>query len=432
MTHDRKPLGVAGVTYHTAPLAAREQAALPPEGVRAALDRLRPMVHEAVLLSTCGRTELYAVPREPNDIASCFQAAFPDSFRAYRPYVTSDFGEDAVLRLFRVSSGIDSLVFGESEILGQVRRAWDMAREAGAAGSLTSRLFQMALAVGKRVRSETEIGRFPGSVSSAAVTLAQKSLGRDLRDCTVLVIGTGEVGRGVAKSLLERGATRLMVANHNEDRAHALAGQHGGVAVPWPIPAAALAQADIVLSSTGAPGLVLSRDDLSAALALRNGDRLHLIDLAVPRDIDPGAADLPGVRLHNLDDIETAVASYIEQRRQTQPKVEAIVAEQQGQFGRWLRQRAVASTIQGLRERSEEVRLAEMRRALPKLPGLSERELAVVDQMTTRLVNKLLHPPTANLQAAAADGRGAEYGEIAADLFDLNGASPSAGRNAPT
>jgi glutamyl-tRNA reductase len=167
-------------------------------------------------------------------------------------------------------------------------------------------------------------------------------------------------------------------------------------------------------------------------MALKDGDRLHLIDLAVPRDIDPGAADLPGVRLNNLDDIQTAVASYIRQRRQTQPKVEAIVAEQQGQFGRWLRQRAVASTIQGLRARSEEVRLAEMRRALPKLPGLSERERAVVDQMTTRLVNKLLHPPTANLQAAAGDGRGAEYGEIAADLFDLNGAFPPAGRKAPT
>ena len=416
-------LSVAGISHHTAPLDVREQAALGPSGVQAVLGHLSPLLHEAVVLSTCNRTELYVLIQEQTDVVSSFEAAFPDTSRVYRPYLFAYEGEAVARHLFRVASGVDSLVFGEAEILGQVRRAWEMAHAAGTTGTIISRLFQQALAVGKRIRSQTYIGRFPASVSSAAVSLAQRVFGQDLSHSTVLVIGAGEVGQGVARCLLEHSVKRLLVANHHNQGARDLAERHDATAVPWPIPPSTLAQADIIISSTGAQEVVIRHQDISAAMAFRGEGPLHLIDLALPRDIDPAVSQLSGVHLHNLDDIESVVSANVQQRQQTQPEVEAIVLEETGHFGRWLRERGVSSTIHGLRAKSETIRLAEMGWALPKLSGLSERERAVVEQLTSRLVNKLLHIPTARLRGAAAEGRGAEYRRVAQELFDLSGAA---------
>ena len=413
-------LSVIGLNHHTAPLEVRERAALGPTGVREALGRLRPAPREAVLLSTCNRTELYLVKQNSMDAVACFRAAFPDpAFENGNHLFTSE-GEGVVRHLFRVACGVDSLVFGEAEIMGQVRRALELARDSAAVGTLTSRLFETALAVGKRVRHQTDIGKLPASASSAAVALAQQALGRDLSHRTVLIIGAGEVGQAVARALIERGAGKLMVANHRAAGAFNLASRYSGIAVPWPIPTSTLALADIIISSTSAPEPVLRDGDVREAMTLRDGAPLHLIDLAVPRDIDPEVARLRDVHLHNLDDIEEVVSSSIARRRRTQPPAEKIIAEETARFGRWHRERAAVSTIRELRTQTESIRSAEMRWALGKLSGLSERERAVVDMMTSRLVNKLLHVPTTSLRRSAANGDGAEYRRVADDLFGLS------------
>lgn len=417
---------VIGLNHHTAPLEVRERAALSPAGVREALGRLGTVTREAVLLSTCNRTELYLVTQGSMDPATGFRAAFPAMAFDTGDQLFTYEGEDAVRHLFRVACGVDSLIFGEAEIIGQVRRALELARDSGTVGALASRLFEAALAVGKRVRHETGIGKFPSSASSAAVALAQQVLGRDLSDHTVLVIGAGEVGQGVARALIERGAGKLMVANHRAERALELAGRYSGIAVSWPIPVATLALADIIISSTSAPEPVLWAGDVGEAMTLRNGAPLHLIDLAVPRDIDPEAARLRGVHLHNIDDIEDVVSSSIEKRRQTQPLGEEIIAEETARFGRWRRERASVPAIRELRAQTESIRSAEMRWALGKLSGLSERQRSVVEMMTSRLVNKLLHVPTTRLRKAAASGDGDQYRRVAGDLFGLDRADVDA------
>ena len=245
-------------------------------------------------------------------------------------------------------------------------------------------------------------------------------LGRDLSHRTVLVIGAGEVGQAVARALIERGAGKLMVANHRAEGAFNLATRYSGIAVSWPIPTSTLAKADIIISSTSALEPVLRAGDVRGAMALRDGAPLHLIDLAVPRDIDPEVARLRDVHLHNLDDIEDVVSSSIARRRQTQLPAEEIIAEETARFIRWRRERAAVSTIRELRTQTESIRSAEMKWALGKLSGLSERERAVVNMMTSRLVNKLLHVPTTRLRMAAANGDGAQYRRVAGDLFGLS------------
>ena len=421
-------LALIGLNHHTAPLDVREGAALAPSAVQDALDRLRPLLHEGVLLSTCNRTELYAVPQEGSDLTASFQQALPHGLRIEPRHLFTSEGGDAVRHLFRVASGVDSLVFGENEVLGQVRRASEAARGSGTVGALTSRLFQMALAVGKRVRTRTAIGRYPASASTAAVSLAERHLTRELAEATVLVIGTGVVGHGVARTLHKRGAGTLMIANHRPKRALEAAERFAGIAIPWPIPTSYLAMTDVIISSTAAPEAVLRVDDVKEAAAMRPGGSIHVIDLAVPRDVDPDVASLPNVMLHNLDDIETVVAESIERRRETRPQAEKLVAEQAARFERWLRERDVVPTIKHLRSDTEALRLAELEWALPKLSSLSGRERDVLDMLTSRLVNKMLHAPSTRLRLAAGDGETDEYRRVAEDLFGLNGATEATDR----
>ena len=419
-------LAVAGLSHHTAPIEVREHTAVAASSLGALLDRVRPPLSEAVVLSTCNRTELYAVTPEPLDLTSTFEAMFPQRAYQYRPYLFAYEGEVAARHLFQVASGVDSLVFGEAEILGQVRRAWETAHELGASGTLTSHLFQRALAVGKRVRSQTDIGRLPASVSSATVALAERLAGESLEDLAALVIGTGEIGRGVARCLAGSGIKRLMIANHHDRGARELAASLDAAAVPWPVPPPSLAEADIIISSTNAPDAVLGVKDVEAMVALRADKPIYLIDLALPRDIDPEVARLPGVHLRNVDDIESVVAATLENRQRTQPEVDAIVAEEIARFRRWLRERDISSTIRRLRDKSEAIRRAELDWARPGLNNLSDRERALVEQLTTRLVNKLMHVPVTTLRRAAAEELGTEYQRVAREMFDLGGEPPSA------
>ena len=424
---------IVGLSHQTAPLEIRETVAVSPAETANVLGLLGSSVAEAVILSTCNRTELYTVHREPAEAAAVFQSAFPESGQLCQPYLYTYQGEAVARHLFRVASGLDSLVFGEAEILGQVRHAWELAHDAGAAGAITSRLFQQALSVGKRVRSETDIGKLSASFSSAAVVLAQRVFGQDLTGCSVLVIGVGEVGQGVARCLLDRGVTRISIANHRGERALEFAGGHGAAVVSWPVSPAVLAQSDIVISSTAAPETVLDLQDVDAALTQRTRGPMHLIDLAIPRDIDPRAALLPSVHLHNIDDIASVVTDANQRRQESQPQVEAVVEDELESFERWLRQREVSSSIEMLRTRAESVRVTELEWALLKLSGLSEKEREVVAQLTSRLVNKLLHTPMVKLREAAALGQKEEYETLVQDMFGLGAVHSAAapGRNPP-
>jgi len=288
--------------------------------------------------------------------------------------------------------------------LGQVRRAWQAAHRAQLAGPVLSQLFHRAVALGKRVHSETPLSRLPASVSYAAVALAREIFGRDLASRRVLVIGTGEVGEGVARCLFENGMSATVVAHRRLERAESVARRYHAEMALWEELPARLAETDVVISSTAAPHTIVQKDQVANALAERPERPLHLIDLAVPRDIDPAAGELPNVYLHNIDDLQAVVSSTLEERKAALPAIMSIVQAETVRFDEWLRERAAVPAIRQMRGQADEIRQAEVDWALQKLPNLSERERAIVEAMAARIVGKLLHEPTGLLKAGAHTG----------------------------
>ena len=412
-------LAVVGISHHTAPLAVREQAVLPPSRLLEVLNWLKARVAEGVVVSTCNRTELYTVIKEGERPEALFEALFADETLSLVQYLFVLEDVDAAAHLFRVACGLDSLVLGEAEILGQIRRSWEAAQKAGTAGPITSRLFHTAVTVGKRARSQTDIGRFPVSVASAAALLARQTFGSELVDCTVLVLGAGEVGHGVVRCLVDNGIRRVIVANHHTERGEALVERYQAVSVAWPVEPATLAQADIVISCTGAPGTVLGEEEVAKAVAMRHGKPLQIIDLAVPRDVEPAVARLPDVLLHNVDDLTAVLEQTLAKRQETLPEVEKIIEEATTQFADWLRERSITTAIKRLRGRAESIYWAESEWALAQLSHLSERDRGIVKALASRLANKLLHTPIVGLRRAAREGRGEEYRAVVSDLFAL-------------
>jgi glutamyl-tRNA reductase len=321
--------------------------------------------------------------------------------------------EAAALHLFRVAASLDSMVPGEGEILGQVRAAY----EAGSTGPVLDRLFRQALHAGKRVRAQTAIGESPASVSSAAAALAQQVFGQ-LDGCRVLLVGAGHVAELAARSLASRGATIALVANRSAERAAALAGRFGGGGIPLEDVAVRLSEVDVVVSSTGAAGWMLDRQHVQDAVRDRKGRPLFLIDLAVPRDLDPAIHELEGCYLYDIDDLESVVASGLAGRRREAARAEAIVAEESEEFREWQASREVVPAIASLRAWAEEIRAAELARVRGRL-GLSETQHAAVDSVTAQIVNKLLHLPTVRLKEAAAGAEGGMYAETIRHLFGL-------------
>jgi glutamyl-tRNA reductase len=392
---------VVGVSHETAPVEVREQLAVAADRAPEALSGLRGRVPEAVLLSTCNRVELY--------VHSTFHDPLPGE-RLYRQLFASaappsllysHSGREAVTHLFRVAAGVDSQVLGEVQILGQVRRAWQAAHRAELAGPVLSQLFHRAVSLGKRVHSETPLSRLPASVSYAAVALARQVFGKELASRRVLVIGTGEVGEGVARCLFENGMAATVVAHRRLERAESVAHRYHAEVAPWEELPARLAEADVVISSTSAPHTILQKEQIARALAERPERPLHLIDLAVPRDIDPSAGDLDNVYLHNIDDLQAVVSSTLEERRAALPAIMAMVEAETARFDGWLRERAAVPAIREMRGRATEIGRREVEWALKKLPNLSERERGIVEAMAARIVGKLMHEPTGLLKAEA-------------------------------
>ncbi len=421
----REPLiaTCVGLNHRTAPLPEREKITFSADELPAALTRLHAELGGAAILSTCNRTELYVTTdgdishaeRLLGALAAC-KGAQVDPRLTY--FLVHD---EAVRHLFRVAAGVDSMVLGESQILGQVRDAMSAATEAGSLNGVLSRLLHSAIRVGKRARSQTEIGRYSVSVSSAAVALAKQTAG-SLDDRTVLVISAGSTGELAARSLAESGVARILVANRTAERATNLAGEIGGQAVPFSRLARALAESDIVISGTGADEFILGPELVASAVANRNGRELVLIDIAVPRDVDPAVRQVAGVRLFDIDDIQTISRASMRGRRRQVLRVEAHVEDEVDDFMEWWRSLDVLPVIAALRERADDVRRRELERTLRALPDLDDEQRARIKAMSRAIVKKMLDRPITRLKNGASAGT---YVDAMRDLF---GARPRPSR----
>ena len=412
-------LSVTGVSHHTCPVEVREKFAAAEGHAPAQVDGA---ASESVWLSTCNRTEMYAISDESDAGGCAFSTALqiPERFVTEYAYVLE--GAGAIRHLFRVASGLDSMVVGEGEILGQVRRALAEAQNLGSAGPILTRMFQDALAVGKRVRSETSINRFPASVSSAAASLIQNGIVDDLEDTSVLIIGAGDMARAMARCLKGMKVRDIAIVNRTRSHAESIARESGAQVLEWPITAERLAGFSAAMSCTSAPEFILTRETVEAATRrLRAGETLQLVDIAVPRDIDPCVSTVPGVHLTDIDDIQSIVDESLAMRSHYVEPAERIISDQLENFTEWMTTRSVSNSIQLLRDRADAIRARELDWALPKLSHLSQSELDVVAQLSNRLVKKLLHTPTLKLREAAAKGESEPVSELVHQLFELNG-----------
>lgn len=400
---------LVGVSHHGAPIELRERAALSHEQAADLARRLSGASGEAVCLSTCNRTELYIADETAPDAERRGEAALLALEADLGPALYRLQDEAAALHLFRVAAGLDSMVPGEGEILGQVRGAY----EAGSTGPILDRLFRQALYAGRKARVETAIGESPASVSSAAAALAEQVFG-DLRDRKVLVVGAGKIGDLAARNLLSRGASIAWVANRTMNRGAELAARFGGDAVGLDRIEEQLASADVVISSTSAPGWILERAQVERVVPQRKGRPLFLIDLAVPRDLDPSIHELDGCYLYDIDDVQAVVAETLAGRRREAERAEAIVAGEAERFREWQASLDVVPAIASLRARAEEIRSAELDRA-----KLTESERRAAESVTTAVLNKLLHLPTIRMKEAAAAADGVIYADAVRHLFGL-------------
>lgn len=421
------PVVVVGLNQRSVPLRVLESTAVTAEQLPKALHDLsgRPFLNEVVLVSTCMRTEIYAtVGRYHAGISQIRDFLSTWSGQALEDvagWVYEFHEEMAVEHLFEVTAGLDSVVLGEGEILGQVRDAWTAAQVERTSGPILATLFRQAVEAGKRVRTETAISRGTTSLSQAAVAMASAQLG-SLGARTSLVVGLGEMGEALALILGElAGGTpgRLLVANRTWERAVQVAGQVDARAVPWAELPEAVSRADLVLASTGAAETVLDVEALAARVGERAGRPLLVVDLGVPRNVDPALGDLDGVILLDMDDLKAFVETAMEGRRQELPAARAIVAEEVERHLAVAAQREVVPLVTALRDRGESVRVSELERFAVRLGPLDDRQRQAVEALTRGIVAKLLHEPTVNVKARAGSVEGDQLAAALQRLFDL-------------
>jgi glutamyl-tRNA reductase len=414
-----------GLNHQTAPIALREKVAFAPETLPDALASLRAVkgVHEAALLSTCNRTELYAriEPQSEAAVVRWLAEHHELGLADLDAYLYQHADADAARHLFRVATGLDSLVLGEPQILGQVKQAWQVARSAHALKTPLDRLFQHCFAVAKRVRTDTRIGAHPVSVAYAAVRLAQQVFAR-LDQATVLLVGAGETIELAARHLVDAKAQRILVANRTLEHAQQLAHRFGGVALPLDDLDKHLAEADIVISATASRDPVLTRGMVERAIKARRHAPMFLLDLAVPRDIEPDAATLEDAYLYTIDDLEQAIVENRRSRQQAAGEAETLIDLQVEQFMAWWRGSTQQDTLKALRARGEADRDALLARAKEQLAAGRDAN-QVLEQLAHGLTNKLLHAPTAGLRRAAHEGD-VQLLSAAARLFDASGGAP--------
>lgn len=417
---------VVGVSHREAPIDVRERLAVDRDAAPRVLADLvaRPAISEAFYLSTCNRVEVYAVPAGSDadaakNVTDVLEAvASRGALPPVAPHLRTVNGTEAVRHLFRVACSLDSLVVGEPQILGQVKDAFEAARQAGTVGRYLDRAVSRALHVAKRVRSETAIGAGQVSVSSIAVDLARQILG-DLGSATVLLIGAGEMAEAAAKLLVKEGA-RLVVVNRSIDRARDLAREHGGEARGWDDLADALVKADVAIASTAAREFVLTHPMTVQAMKARRGRSLFFIDIAVPRNVDPAVNDLDNVYLYDVDNLSQLVAESMRGRLSEADRAEALVTREMEGFETWTETLDLTDTIVALRTKTKRVVMAEVERSLAgRLKDLPEADQHALNAMVDAVVNKLLHEPVTRIKSVAASPHGDDLVHALSELFDL-------------
>lgn len=412
-------LVVVGLSHHTAPVAVRELVAIPqtrlPDALRAA--RRGGFAREAAIISTCNRTEVYAVTDEPDETLITDFLCHGQYGAGVRDHVYSYIDDAMVRHLFRVSAGADSMVIGEGQILGQVREAARIASEEAGMGPVLRRLFDQAVMVGRRVRTETEMARGAVSVSHVAVELARQIFG-NLHDRTVLLLGAGETAELTARLMVKFGVSLITVANRTYERAEALALSLGGHAIRYDEFPEKMETADIVVSSTAAPHAIITTETVRKAAARRRGRPVFLIDLAVPRDIEQSVGDLDNVFLYNLDDLQALVERNVDDRRAELIAAGEIVEEEVAAFNRWLSSLQVVPVLSELQQRFEDIRIAEWERTERRLAGLTGEQREAVDQMTRSMVRKMLHDPWRYMKSSDEEGTLAAL-QTLVDVFAL-------------
>ncbi len=413
---------VVGLNHRSSPVEVRERLAVPQRSLPEALARMasHPDVLECAIVSTCNRIEAYAALFSPAaEAVSSELAALGDLHpAALEGHLYTHCDDIAVRHLFRVASGVDSMVLGEDQILGQVRQAYESAHGAGSTGPLLNRLFETALATGKRVRTETGINRGAFSVGSAAVELA-KSIFGDLAGRRVLLLGAGKMSEATAERLMQSGATSVIVANRTYDRARRLADAFGGRAVRYEQFEEEMVQADIVIASTASPHYIVRREPFEQAMRLRAMRPIFLIDIAVPRNIDPEIAHLDCAFLYDIDDLNDIVARTSGERQAQVERAEAIIDQQVAEFMRWRGSLLAVPVIRGLRGRLQRLADEEMKRFGGRLSHLSGEDREVVQQIVRSLVNKISHHPITHIKDYAV-GDGVERLQTAVELFGID------------
>jgi glutamyl-tRNA reductase len=412
-----------GVSHKTAPVEVRERMALPEARAADFLRDLRGSgeIQEAVAISTCNRTELYLVVGDPVEaegtVLSMLSSQAGIRPTALASAIYSHRNCDAARHLYRVTSGLESMIVGEAEIQGQIKRAYDAALAKETVGPLTNRLFKAALATGKRVRTETAIGERQLSLPAVAVALAREQLGA-LDGHEVVIVGTGETSELTARALADSGGRTVFVASRRRDRAISLARRYHGTSVSFDELPQALERADIVVAATASPHVLLEARELSEVMAARGGRPLLLIDLAVPRDIDASCGDIAGVSLYDIDDLQAVIARNRRVRQAEARKAEGIIEEEIQQFAMWLGSLEVLPTIAALRARANEIAEQVLRENAGKWEKASPRDLERVDAVAHAIVNRLLHDPTARLKELR-DDRVHSRAALVRDLFGI-------------
>ena len=416
-------LFAVGLSHRTAPVELRECVDFSRGGVDAALQAIAAdgSARELVVLSTCNRAEIYAAGE--TDATAEAVARFFGEYHGIvqarmREHLYVRQGADAARHLFRVAAGLDSLVVGEPQILGQVKAAYAAAHDLKHTGPLTNRLFHSAFAVGKRVRTETGLGEGAVSVSYAAIALAKKIFGT-LKGLQVVILGAGEMAKLTGLHLQAQEVRQIIIASRTLQTAEGLARRLDATAVPWSQLDSALATADIVVTATGAAEAVLSRARIEMAMRPRRGRPLFIIDIALPRDVEPAAGDLDQVFLYNIDDLQTIVQENLARRTTELARAEAIVEEEVAKFTAWMQSREIIPTVVALRQRFEAIRQAELARLEPKLAGLPPEARARLDEITHLIVEKLLLTPTEQLKSVSDETMVMAYSDALNRLFSL-------------
>lgn len=417
---------VVGLNHKTAPIALLERLAIGSDDLPKALHQLESYEHvlEGAVLSTCNRIEVYAVVSKfhggAQDLRNFFAEFCHVAPEDFTDHLYTYHDEGAIRHLFRVAAGIDSMVVGESEILGQVRRSYQLAHDEGVLHRALGAAFRRALRVGKRARNETAVGRNPVSVSSAAVELAKRAFtDGSLAGKKTVIVGAGKMGRLAADALASSGADKVIVVNRTEDKARELAAALDVESRPMEALQGAIAEADILICSTTAPQTVVERNLVEAATRGRDRE-LFIVDIAVPRDVDPAVSQIPGVVLRDIDDLRSVVETGIGSRVGEISKVETIITEELHRFTAWERAGEAAPTISALIERADEVRSNEMEALKKRLAELTPEQLDAVDHLTQRIISKLLHVPITKAKEISSSKQGYLYLNALRELFELD------------